>query len=417
MQAQAEKGKGEKGKVGWGVVPFPFPLSLFPWLAVLLALALPRVLPAQDIERQIRQNQARLEAIRKEREQLQDQLSQLRGQAHGIASELVNIERQKSTTNQLVNELDRQIRSMGSSLDTVTLDLALTEDALAEKRAVLQRRLTDIYKRGPLWTFQVLLSAESFGDLLSRYKYLYLVSQQDRSLVSDVEQLRGRIAEQRRSLLSIQHELAARRDERNEELDHYVTLERERQRSLRETRASERAAVARLDSLSRDAQRLNDLVASLERARRAAVAASPSPGAPSISSRDLGTLDWPVAGDVIYRYGPFRLPNNTTVRENGIGIKVPLGTPVHAVAAGVVRMAEPWGTYGPSVIVDHGGGFYTLYLYLSDVGVRVGEHVVAGQVVGTSGGQASEEGPHVEFQIRGEGGIALDPLNWLKSRR
>jgi septal ring factor EnvC (AmiA/AmiB activator) len=394
---------------------FSLPASLL--AAASLALALPRVLPAQDIERQIRQNQARLEAIRKEREQLQDQLSQLRGQAHGIASELVNIERQKSATNQLVNELDRQIRTMGSSLDTVTLDLALTEDALAEKRAVLQRRLTDIYKRGSLWTFQVLLSAESFGDLLSRYKYLYLVSQQDRSLVSDVEQLRARIAEQRRSLLSIQNELAARRDERTEELERYVTLERERQRSLRETRASERAAAARLDSLSRDAQRLNDLVASLERARRAAAAASSAPGTPSITSHDLGTLDWPVAGDVIYRYGPFRLPNNTTVRENGIGIKVPVGTPVHAVAAGVVRMAEPWGTYGPSVIVDHGGGFYTLYLYLSDVAVRVSEHVAAGQIVGSSGGQASEEGPHVEFQIRGEGGIALDPMNWLKIKR
>jgi murein hydrolase activator len=416
MGARRDAGSGKREATHWPGAS-RFPLLASATAAVLLALVLPRLVVAQDIERQIRQNRARLEAIRKEREQLQDQLSQLRGQAHGIASELVNIERQKSTTNQLVNELDRQIRSMGGSLDTVTLDLALTEDALAEKRAILQRRLTDIYKRGPLWTFQVILSAESFGDLLSRYKYLYLVSEQDRSLVSDVETLRGKIATQRRSLLSIQHELAARRDERTEELNRYVQLEHERQQSLRQTRESERAAAARLDSLSRDAQRLNDLVASLERARRAAAAASPAPGAASITSRDLGTLDWPVAGDLIYHFGPFRLPNNTTVRENGIGIKVPVGTPVHAVAGGVVRMAEPWGTYGPSVIVDHGGGFYTLYLYLSDVAVRVGERVTGGDVVGTSGGAASEEGPHMEFQIRGEGGIALDPLNWLKTKR
>ncbi len=411
---EAGSGKREAGTRP-GACRFPLLASLI--AATLLAAALPRPLPAQEIERQIRQNQARLEAIRREREQLQDQLTQLRGQAHGIVSELTNIERQKSATNQLINELDRQIRSMGNSLDTVTLDLALTEDALAEKRAVLQRRLTDIYKRGSLWTFQVLLSAESFGDLLSRYKYLYLVSQQDRSLVSDVEQLRGKIAEQRRSLLSIQHELAARRDERADELNHYVQLERERQRSLRATRASERAAAARLDSLSHDAQRLNDLLASLERARRTAAAEGPAPGAPSITSADLGKLDWPVAGEVIYHYGPVRLPNNTTVLENGIGIKVPVGTPVHAVAAGIVRLAERYGTYGPSVILDHGGGFYTLYLYLSDVAVRVGERVQQGQVLGTSGGEASEEGPHVEFQIRGAGQVALDPMNWLKSKR
>ena len=415
MRERRDAGSGKREARGpCRASRFPLPASLF--AAALLALALPRVLPAQDIERQIRQNQARLEAIRKERESLQDQMSQLRGQAHSIVSELTNIERQKSATTQLVNELDRQIRTMGSSLDTVTLDLALTEDALAEKRAILQRRLADIYKRGPLWTFQVLLSAESFGDLLSRYKYLYLVSQQDRSLVSDVETLRGKIAEQRRALLQIRRELADRRDERAQELDHYAQLEHERQQSLRATRASERAAAARLDSLSHDAQRLNDLLASLERARRAAAAASPAPGAPSINARDLGRLDWPVAGDVIYDFGPFRLPNNTTVRENGIGIKVPVGTPVHAVAAGIVRMAEPYGTYGPSVILDHGGGFYTLYLYLSDVAVRVGGRVLEGQVIGLSGGEASDEGPHVEFQIR-EGVVRLDPKNWLKAKR
>jgi murein DD-endopeptidase MepM/ murein hydrolase activator NlpD len=94
-----------------------------------------------------------------------------------------------------------------------------------------------------------------------------------------------------------------------------------------------------------------------------------------------------------------------------------VGTPVRAVAGGVVRMAEPYGTYGPSVIVDHGGGFYTLDLYLSEVHVRLDQPVTLGDVVGLSGGQASEEGPHIEFQVRGEGSIALDPLNWLKSRR
>ena len=47
-------------------------------------------------------------------------------------------------------------------------------------------------------TFQVLLAAESFGDLLSRYKYLYLTSEQDRALVTDVEKLRNRVVHQRK---------------------------------------------------------------------------------------------------------------------------------------------------------------------------------------------------------------------------
>jgi septal ring factor EnvC (AmiA/AmiB activator) len=386
-------------------------------LLLSVVLGVSRQARAQDITRQIRANQARLDSIRREREELETELERLRGRAHDITGELANIERQKNATNRLVNELDRQIRTLDMSLDTVTLDLALTEDALAEKRAILHRRLTDIYKRGPLWTFQVIISAESFGDLLSRYKYLYLVSRQDQSLVGAVDTLRRRIAGQRRQLLQIQGELAARRDERSEELDRYLALERRQQRSLSETRASERQAARRLESLSRDAQRLNDLLAELERARRAAAAANPSlPGPATITSHDLGKLDWPLAGDLIYRFGPFQLPNNTSVRYQGIGIRTPVGTPVRTVAGGIVAMAEPYGTYGPTVIIDHGGGYSTVYLYLSQLQVVKGQRVAAGDVVGLSGGQNSDEGPHVEFQVR-EAAIALDPLNWLKRRR
>ncbi len=372
----------------------------------------------ENVERQIRENQERLEAIRRARKELETELQRIRGRAHSLASELTNIERQKTATGRLINELDRQIGSLSAALDTATIDLILTEDALAEKRAVLERRLGDIYKRGPLWTFQVLFAAESFGDLLSRYKYLYLVSRQDRALVNEVSELRDRIASQRSQLLALRRELAARREERSRELERYLALERQRERSLRLTRASEREAAARLDSLSRDERRLNDAIAALERARRAAAARSaPSPAAAGITHEDLGRLDWPVEGELIYRFGPYRLPNNTIVRQNGIGIRVPEGTPVRAVAAGIVRMAEPFGTYGPTVTIEHGSGFYTLYLYLSSIDVRVGEQVAKGQVIGRSGGAASDHGPHLEFQIRGEGAIALDPLNWLKPRR
>ncbi len=372
----------------------------------------------ENVERQIRANQERLEEIRRARRELEAELEQIRGRAHSLANELANIERQKAATGRLINELDRQIGSLSAFLDTVTIDLTLTEDALAEKRAVLERRLGDIYKRGPLWTFQVIFAAESFSDLLSRYKYLYLVSRQDRALVDEVSELRDRIASQRSRLLAIRRELAARREERSRELARYVVLERQRERSLRLTRASEREAAARLDSLSRDERRLNDAIAALERARRAAAARTPpNPLAAAITHDDLGRLDWPVEGELIYRFGPYRLPNNTVVRQNGIGIKVPEGTPVRAVAAGVVRMAEPFGTYGPTVTIDHGGGFYTLYLYLSSVDVSPGQQVAKGQVIGRSGGAASDYGPHLEFQIRGEGAIALDPLNWLKPRR
>jgi murein DD-endopeptidase MepM/ murein hydrolase activator NlpD len=105
------------------------------------------------------------------------------------------------------------------------------------------------------------------------------------------------------------------------------------------------------------------------------------------------------------------------VIQNGIGIAVPVGSPVRAVATGTVEYASAMGTYGPSVMLDHGGGYYTLYLYLSAFEVQTGQLVQTGQIIGRSGGAYSNEGPHIEFQIRGEDGIALDPRQWLRRRR
>jgi septal ring factor EnvC (AmiA/AmiB activator) len=79
-------------------------------------------------------------------------------------------------------------------------------------------------------------------------------------------------------------------------------------------------------------------------------------------------------------------------------------------------MAAPFEGYGPTVVVSHGGGYYSLYLYLKDIQVQPGATVAKGQVIGTVGGENTPEGAHVEFQIRTPGGEAVDPLTWLRGR-
>jgi septal ring factor EnvC (AmiA/AmiB activator) len=381
-------------------------------LSLLVALASADAIAQRpEITQRIRENQQRLDSIRQERERLQGQLAQLEGRLYSITTELQNIEQQKGATARIVNELDRQITSLDAELDTVTMDLLLAEDAWAEKRAILEKRLVEIYKRGDLWIFEVLLAAESFGDLVSRYKYLYLVTVQDRALAQSVEDLRNRVAVRRRELVIGYRELGRQRDDRGRELDRYVSLERRRARALRDARVSQQRATDQLDALARDEQRVNDLLATLERERLRVGAGAPG----TISGAALGSLDWPASGRILYKFGRQPGPDNTTVRRHGIGIDVPVGTEVRAVAPGTIQHAGPLGTYGPTVILDHGGGYYTLYLYLSRLDVVTGTAVSRGQVVGLSGGATSDTGPHIEFQIR-ERGIPLDPELWLRRR-
>jgi septal ring factor EnvC (AmiA/AmiB activator) len=389
----------------------PLPLVVAAWCHGALLAQRP-----QPFDQQLRDNQQRLEGIRRERSEVEQELERLRTQAHSLSDELSNIERQKETTNRIVNELDRQINSLSGQIDHTTVDLLLAQDALSEKRAVLERRLVDIYKRGPLYAYQVLFAAESFGDLLSRYKYLYLVTRQDRLLANDMSKLQRRIARERQTLVDARDALGRRKNERTEELDRYQQLEHERQASLRATRRSAREAQQRLSELERDEKSLNDRIAALERARREAVARGAATAA-AITTADLGQLDWPVEGRLLYQFGTAAGPNNTRIPWHGIGIAAPVGTPVRAIAAGTVSLAGPLGTYLTSVLLDHGGGYYSFYGYLNDATVTQGERVVKGQVLGHVGGQSSDQGPHLHFEIRGQGGIALDPINWLRSRR
>ena len=371
----------------------------------------------QPFDQQLRDNQRRLEDIRRERTQVEQELERLRTEAHSLSDELANIERQKETTNRIVNELDRQINSLSDQIDRTTVDLLLAQDALEEKRAVLERRLVDIYKRGPLYAYQVLLAAESFGDLLSRYKYLYLVSRQDRLLANDMFKLQRRMARERQTLVDARDALGRRKHERTDELQRYLALEHTREASLRETRRSAREAAQRLSQLERDEKSLNDRIVALERARREAEARGAVTAAASITTADLGQLDWPVEGKIVYQFGTAAGPNNTRIPWHGIGIAAAAGTPVRAIASGTVSLAGPLGTYLTSVLLDHGGGYYTFYGYLSDATVAKGERVAKGQTLGHVGGESSDRGPHLHFEIRGQGGIALDPINWLKTHK
>jgi len=383
-----------------------------------LSAAVPR-LQAQQRDTSLERSQQRLNEIRREQLRLRAEADRLRGRVTSLTSDLANIERQVDVSGRIVGELDLQIITMGSQIERTTAELIVTEDALAEKRAILQHRLTEIHKRGPLYAAQVLLAAESFGDLLSRYKYLYLISRQDRQLLTDVEALRGRFADQRNQLLTQRTGLARRRDERTEESQRLRTLMQQRQRSLRDSQAEQRRTEQRLRQLARDEARLNDLIAAFERRRRAAEAARRAPAAPSrIRTSDIGNLDWPVGGEIVFNFGRQPGPGGGTITRNGIGIGAPVGTPVRSVAAGTVRLAQSVGTYGPMVILDHGGGTYSIYGQLSRMDVRVEQAVQRGQTIGLTGGSAADEGPHLYFEIRGQGGRThVDPVQWLRRRR
>lgn len=377
-----------------------------------------------DLAEEIRKSRERLEEIRAERARLQREMESLTTRVHDVSSELENIERQLEASRAVVDELEFQLQGTAQEIRRTTSELARTRDRIRERKVVLRRRLREIYKRGPLHTVRVLLSAESFGDLLSRYRYLRLITDYDRRLVERVLQLEEDLVAQDRALKSDLAELGRLRQEKLGELAELQRLESRHQRMLSRVRTREEATRSRLGELEKDEEELSDVIVTLERRRREEERRRRLAGAPegsaTLSTRDRGSLDWPVDGSLIYRFGRERRPDGTVLRWNGIGIAADPGTPVRAVETGTVMLAGPFEGYGPMVLLSHGRGFYTVYLYLEEIRVSEGTRVAAGDVVGTVGGEETPEGPHLEFQIRtpvtGGSPQAVDPLPWLRVR-
>ncbi|HSK20071.1 MAG TPA: peptidoglycan DD-metalloendopeptidase family protein [Longimicrobiales bacterium] len=390
--------------------------------AGVLSLALPSGSAAQqnDIQRDLRESQLKLDSIQAERQRLQREMETLQNRVRDASRELVNIERQQEASRSALMELDFQAELLTESVERATREHNATRSRLAQRTNDLHARLRSIYKRGRMHSVQVILAAQSFSDLLNRYKYLNLMAIYDRMVVQEFTRLEQQLASQELEMRESLQRLEALRQEKSAEVAQLERAERQRQATLQQFRQQETRTASRLDELEREQQRLAGAIADLERRRREAEASSVTPNLPgSISTRDLGTLSWPVNGNVLYRFGPDRRPNGVVLKHQGIGIAAPAGTAVAAVESGVVEFAGPFPGYGPTVIISHGGGYRTLYLYLQTIEVEVNQVIRAGQGIGTVGGERTAEGAHIEFQVRVpiDGAIEpVDPLAWLRAR-
>ena len=112
-------------------------------------------------------------------------------------------------------------------------------------------------------------------------------------------------------------------------------------------------------------------------------------------------VTWPTHGRISGVYGSQRILNGEPRSPHrGVDIAAPRGTPVGAMASGVVSLAET-GMYftGGTVMVDHGHGVSSIYVHLEDVRVTVGQHLEQGQTLGTVGATGRATGPHLHWGV------------------
>jgi murein hydrolase activator len=389
-------------------------------LLLMCVLLLPVALPAQSADARVRAQREELDRIRRERAELERRMANLQGSVHELRDEVANLDRQRGATELVLKTLDRQLAAINDDIAETTNRMAMAEGDLTFRRTTLQKRLVDIYKRGPLYSAEALLTARSFAELVARYKYLHELAVHDRSLVKRVEILRDDIVRQRGELLKLRDAVEVNRGDKQREEERLAMLTKLRATSLVQAQRSTQQIQDRLARIRQSESRLTGVIASIDAERRRSEGSRPNaPRTPStLRTTDLGKLDWPVDGTFLFRFGRVINPNNTTTRWNGVGIEAPVGTPVKSVAQGKVVSVGQLGTYGLTIILDHGGGYFSIYASLNATNVQKGATVRKGDNIGTVGVSDPDLKPHLHFEIRTPpDGKAVDPESWLRGAR
>ncbi|MFH1541026.1 MAG: M23 family metallopeptidase [Elusimicrobiota bacterium] len=138
-------------------------------------------------------------------------------------------------------------------------------------------------------------------------------------------------------------------------------------------------------------------------------------------SKRKGVISWPIEDDpsklrnsLDAIFGKQKHPQfDTWVVNNGIRIRSAIGQNVIAVDGGKVVFADDFKSYGKTVIIDHSGGFYTVYGNLDEIAVKDQQNIEKGEIIGMVGVSIYSQNASLYFEFRKDG-IPQNPLVWLK---
>ena len=357
--------------------------------------------PAQK-EAELKKVQSRIEKVRKavnadleRKDKLSVQLREAELGVQAARQKLEHLRAQRIESESRLRELEAERRTR--------------EQELEAERGALAGELRAAYVNGREEQLKLLLNQEdpaSFGRMLAYYGYF------GRARAVRI----GSIREKLEHLALVREKVAAE----NARLAELESRQEQQVASLRAAQERRGQAVAAIDAQIKDrggelkrlqsqAASLEKLIAELRKALRDVPVAKQAPFEPL-----RGKLPWPVQqGRVLARYGQPRAGGS--LRWQGMLIGTDRGARVRAPFAGRVAYADWLPGMGLMMVLDHGGGYLSLYGHNEELFRKVGETVAAGDVIGAVGDTGGHDQPALYFEVR-RGREPVNPENWLRRR-
>lgn len=367
-----------------------------------------------------------LRGVKKEIREKQHQIRKTRKVEEAVSSELQEIIHSLTRKESELKQLDHELLSVEGGIDKTGQEIDRVTGEAKQKQLQIERRLVSLYKAGELGAVRMFFSAESFPQMAENIRYMRSVLEQDKRVfaeynqkIEELRQLKVKLEQEANRKERLKGSIAAKKKEIEQEkknkADYLSKVRKDRQgqeASLRELQAN----AAKLQSMINRLEELSRRKAAVK--RDPAAKHKPLPELPPVPDRGFasqkGRMRMPVRGEIIETFGKHKHPEfNSYTFSKGIVIAAPVGTDIHAIYEGTVIYAEYFKGYGNMVIVDHGGGYFSLYAYASKITRKVGAELAKGDVVATVGDVDSVKGPALYFEIRYQG-KPVDPSGWVR---
>lgn len=290
--------------------------------------------------------------------------------------------------------------------------IAAVENRLAGERAALSAQLRVAYVNGPREGLRLVLSRQDPAEFSRRLTYYSYFTRQRTTILQQAEEdlnaLRN-VAAALADQLSELADLVTRRKAHAEEL---AAARQARATALRTLEKDLGDRRVRLDRLRQEARGLEELLARLERQRRAAARADPAPAPAPGAPRFFGSVkDLPLKGRLISDYGQSRADG--LLRWQGLMLAAEAGSDVRAVRGGRVAYADYLPGMGQLLVLEHDDGYMTLYGHNQDLARKEGDRVAQGEVIAHVGDSGGEGTPALYFEVR-RNGRPVNPHAWVR---
>ncbi len=351
----------------------------------------------------------RLAALQSRMAQVDQQVEALKKRRKGVMVELQGISLQRDRVRAQLDGAKLKQDQAQVEAQQITSEQAKIRTEIDKLRADLRKQIRLIQAQGQLGDLAFLPDPSDFESYLAKTRYLAWWRLQERKRIHQIQRLQGDLGQRETELRTVLARLASEQQEASQYQAGLSLGEAKLQAFLGALQQDERAQKQVQAELAEEAIQLERMLANLIGKSRTETFHAP------ISFASLrGELPEPVDGRLAQGFGEHLHPRfRTKTFQSGLLIEAYIGARVSVVADGKVILAEPYQSYGPIVIVDHGGGWFSLYTHLQGTAVSKGQTLRQGDLVGTVG--ETLDGPRLGFEIRYQT-KPEDPNRWLRRR-